>query len=227
MSAATTPTYKLISANPCMIPGAAQTDRVVNIKPASIAELDAIAAAMPRKYKALVLLAGWAALRFGELAELRRGDIDIERGVVHVRRAVTTREGSVWIGEPKSDAGKRDVYLPPHIIPALTEHLEKYVSPGTESLLFPAASGERHLAASTLYKPYKRARKAAGRPDLRFHDLRHTGSVLAAATGASLAELMQRLGHSTVGASLRYQHAAQGRDQAIARALSALVESES
>ena len=56
------------------------------------------------------------------------------------------------------------------------------------------------------------AREAAGRPDSRFHDLRHTGAVLAAQTGATLAELMGRLGHSTPQAALRYQHAAQGRD---------------
>lgn len=69
---------------------------------------------------------------------------------------------------------------------------------------------------------YYPARDAAGRPDLRFHDLRHTGAVLAAATGATLAELMARLGHSTAGAALRYQHAAAERDKVIAAALSKL-----
>jgi integrase len=73
-----------------------------------------------------------------------------------------------------------------------------------------------------LYRVFYRARAAAGRPDLRFHDLRHTGAVLAAQTGATLAELIGRLGHSTPGAALRYQHAAQGRDMEIAKALSAL-----
>jgi integrase len=67
---------------------------------------------------------------------------------------------------------------------------------------------------------------AAGRPDARWHDLRHTGAVLAAQTGASLAELMGRLGHSTPGAALIYQHAAAGRDAQIAAALSRLVEVE-
>jgi len=67
------------------------------------------------------------------------------------------------------------------------------------------------------------ARSKAGREDLRFHDLRHTGAVLAASTGATLAELMARLGHSTPGAALRYQHAAQDRDRVIAAALSELV----
>ena len=71
---------------------------------------------------------------------------------------------------------------------------------------------------------YYPARKAAGRPDLRFHDLRHTGAVLAAQTGATLAELMSRLGHSTSQAAMRYQHAAADRDAIIAQRLSALIE---
>jgi integrase len=102
-------------------------------------------------------------------------------------------------------------------------HVSEHAEFGRHGLLFPAAHGG-HLAPSTLYKVYFRARKAAGRPDLRFHDLRHTGAVLAAATGATLAELMARLGHSTAGAALRYQHAAADRDLEIARRLSAMVE---
>jgi integrase len=72
---------------------------------------------------------------------------------------------------------------------------------------------------------YYSARVAAGRPDLRFHDLRHTGAVLAATTGATVAELMARLGHSTAGAAMRYQHAAQDRDRIIAQRLSDLAQS--
>ena len=111
---------------------------------------------------------------------------------------------------------------PPHLIPALKHHLAANVN-GRNGLLFPAADGISHLAPSTLYKVYYPARAKAGRPDLRFHDLRHTGAVLAASTGATLAELMARLGHSTAGAALRYQHVANGRDAEIAKRLSALV----
>jgi integrase len=80
------------------------------------------------------------------------------------------------------------------------------------------------MSPSALYAVFYPARERAGRPDLRFHDLRHTGAVLAAATGATLAELMARLGHSTVSAAMRYQHAAADRDKAIAEALSRLAE---
>ena len=62
-----------------------------------------------------------------------------------------------------------------------------------------------------------------GRPDLRLHDLRHSGAVLTASTGATIAELMARLGHSTPAAAMRYQHAAAGRAQVIAELMSKLV----
>jgi integrase len=114
------------------------------------------------------------------------------------------------------------VSIPPHLLPALRDHLVEHVEPGADSLLFPAEHGG-HLAPSTLQRWFYRAREAAGRPDLRFHDLRHTGAVLAASTGATIAELMARLGHSTPAAALRYQHAAQGADKRIAAALSELV----
>jgi integrase len=74
-----------------------------------------------------------------------------------------------------------------------------------------------------LYRRFYTARDEAKRGDLRWHDLRHSGAVLAAATGATLAELMARLGHSTPAAAMRYQHAAQGRDRQIAKLLSKMV----
>ena len=64
---------------------------------------------------------------------------------------------------------------------------------------------------------------AADAPGVHFHDLRHTGGTLAATTGATLKELMARLGHSSPRAAMIYQHATRDRDQAIAQALGTLV----
>jgi integrase len=114
-----------------------------------------------------------------------------------------------------------DVAIPPHITPAVERHLAEYVGASADSLLFPAKRGG-HLQPSTFKLYFYKARAKAKRPDLRFHDLRHSGAVMAAQAGATLAELMSRLGHSTPAAALRYQHAAQGRDKAIAAALSQL-----
>jgi integrase len=212
----------LIPANPCRVRGAGQSKRVKKIVPASLAELEALTKAMPDKYQLIVLLAAWCGLRFGELAELRRTDVDLTNGVVQVRRGVVRTRSGRKVKDPKSDAGKRAVALPPHLLPAVKAHLREHAAIGRNGLLFPAGHGAQ-LAPSTLYRVYYPARNKAGRPDLRFHDLRHTGAVLAASTGATLAELMARLGHSTPAAALRYQHAANNRDRVIADALSTLV----
>ncbi len=211
----------VIPVNPCRVRGAGSAKTVRDIRPASLPELEALAAAMPSRYRLMVLMAAWCAMRFGELAELRRDDIDVKNAIVHVRRGVVSTDGGLVVKGPKSEAGKRDVNIPPHLMPAVKDHLRKYVLPKQDALVFPAVHGG-HLNPASLRRAYHPAREAAGRPDLRFHDLRHTGAVLAAATGATLAELMARLGHSTVSAAMRYQHAAADRDKAIASALSEL-----
>jgi integrase len=211
----------VIAVNPCRVAGAGQAQRAGQTRPASLAELETIAATVPAKYKLMILLAAWCALRFGELAELRRSDLDVKNGIVHVRRGVVRGETGLAVKGPKSEAGKRDVNIPPHLMPLVREHLRDRVPAGPHALVFPGAQGG-HLSHSSVGRWYYPARAAAGRDDLRFHDLRHTGAVLAAATGATLAELMARLGHSTVSAAMRYQHAAADRDKAIAEALSKL-----
>jgi len=223
----------LVASNPCHIRGASTSKRVHKIRPMTLDELEKLVAAMPEHHRAMTLLAAWCALRFGELAELRRKDLDLKNGVIRIRRGVVRVNGETMVGSPKTDAGIRDVAIPPHLVPLLKAHITEHVAFGKDALLFPGSNGQ-HLVPSTMYgKPPSKsragygfygARAVAGRPDLRWHDLRHTGAVLAASTGATLAELMARLGHSTPGAAMRYQHAAQGRDMEIARALSALVE---
>jgi integrase len=214
-------TDDVIPANPCRVRGAGVAKTARDIRPASLPELEALAAAMPPRYRLMVLLAAWNAMRFGELTELRRADVDVKNGIVHIRRAVARTDSGPEVKDPKSHAGKRDVNIPPHLMPAVRDHLARYTKPAQDALLFPAVHGG-HLSPATIRRPFHRAREAAGRPDLRFHDLRHTGAVLAAATGATLAELMARLGHSTVSAAMRYQHAAADRDKVIAAALSEL-----
>jgi integrase len=215
-------TDDIIPANPCRVRGAGQAKTAREIRPATLAELEALAAAMPERYRLMVLLAAWCAMRFGELAEVRRGDVDVRNAVIHIRRAVARTDDGPVVKDHKSHAGKRDVNIPPHLMPAVRDHLASHTGPGQDALLFPAVHGTGHMNPATLRRVYHPAREAAGRPDLRFHDLRRTGAVLAAATGATLAELMARLGHSTVSAAIRYQHAAEDRDKVIAAALSEL-----
>jgi integrase len=215
----------LIPSNPCHIKGAGISKRVHKIEPLTLDQLATLVAAMPERLQAMVLLAAWCGLRFGELTELRRSDLDLPNGRIKIRRAVVRANGEVIVGSPKSDAGTRDVAIPPHLVPVLKAHVAEHAAFGRDTLLFPGAGGG-HLAPSSLYGHFYPARAAAGRPDLRWHDLRHTGAVLAAGTGATLADLMARLGHSTQGAALRYQHASQNGDAEIARLLSVMAEAQ-
>ena len=224
----------LIDANPARIVGAGRATRVHKIRPASVAELAELAAAMPERLALMVLLASWCALRFGETIELRRRDIDLAGEVIRIRRAAVRvkQDGDAadakyaWLTTtPKSEASVRDVAVPPHLIPIIETHLTRYAGAGRDGLLFPAAHGG-HLAPSTVMRHFYKARAQIGRDDLRWHDLRHSGAVLTAASGATIAELMARLGHSTPGAAMRYQHAAQHRDREIAAMLSKIAANE-
>jgi integrase len=216
---------ELLEVNPARIRGAGNSKRVHRVTVATIAELDALAAKMPPQYALMVPFASWCALRFGETVELRRGDIDLGAGVIRIRRGAVRVNGAYRTTTPKSGAGIRDVAIPPHLLDAVCDHLVNHTGAGARALLFPAPGGG-HLHPSMHQAHWYKARAAIGREDLRWHDLRHTGAVLAASTGASLAELMQRLGHSTAQAALRYQHAVAGRDREIAALLSKLAANE-
>src|SRR5262245_12643474 len=86
------------------------------------------------------------------------------------RRAPTRVGGTFAITSPKS-AGVRDVDIPPHIIALIEDHLAKYIGKKRDSLVFPTEAGGR-LQPSTLYRHRYRAHEKAGRPDLRWLDLR-------------------------------------------------------
>lgn len=215
----------LIAANPCRVQGGgAVKGRSKAIRPASLAELEALVAALDERWRPLVMLGAWCALRFGEATELRRGDIDLAAGLVRVRRGVTWMTGEPHVDTPKSAAGLRDVAIPPHLTPMLSTHLADHVAAGRRALLFPLEPGGLVQVSPHRFRPlFAAARSAAGREDLTFHALRHTGAVLAAATGATVAELMARLGHATPAMAMRYQHAAADRDRVIADALSRMI----
>jgi len=224
---ATAVNEQVIASSPCMIRGAGVGRRRSRTEPATLQELQIITDNMPDRLRLAVLLAAWCGLRQGELVELRRRDLDLAEGVVHVRRAVTRLTGEPpRVGGTKSAAGVRDVAIPPHIQEEVERHLDRHVPPAKDSLLFAGRDSGQQLASSTLYRWFYPAREAAGRKDLRWHDLRHTGATLAALAGATLPDLMNRLGHSTVGAAMKYQHATQGRDKIIAEALSRLAKGD-
>ena len=105
----------------------------------------------------------------------------------------------------------------------LKAHLKNHVGRDAEALLFPLPGADNSHQHGDQYRPHwEKARAAIDTPNLRVHDLRHVGAVLAAQSGAPTVELMHRLGHTPPQMALRYQHVATGRDAEIAERLSKL-----
>lgn len=211
----------LITVNPCTLKGAMHSER--NRQPVilDVAEIAKLADTIkPNRFRALVLISAWCGLRWGEVTELRRKDIDKDCAVITVTRGVTHRERTCNIDTPKSRRG-RTVVVPPHIRPDIKTHLQQHVAKDVEALLFPPARGGCHLNDKVFREHFTTALTGIGRENVRIHDLRHFAGTQTAAV-ASLKETMGRLGHSTVGASLIYQGIAEGRDAAIAEELSRL-----
>ncbi|MFB6840600.1 tyrosine-type recombinase/integrase [Streptomyces sp. NPDC056361] len=214
---------ELIRRNPCRIKGADRYD--VPERPIlTVAEVYAVAAAIQPRHRVLVLLAAFTTLRFGELASLRRRDLDLTRSVVLVRRAQSElQNGKLADKAPKSAAGTRPVAFPAELVPELAHHLEHFAGAGQDGHLFQGPRGGL-LRRSNFRDDWTAARATAGLSgDVHFHDLRHTGNTLASSAGASTRELMTRMGHSTTRAALIYQHMTSDRDQHIAGKLGEMI----
>ncbi|KAB1142477.1 tyrosine-type recombinase/integrase [Micromonospora sp. AMSO12t] len=211
---------ELIRQNPCRIPGYDRyhtPERPV----ATVAQVLALAERMPPRFAALVIVAAFSGLRWGELAALRRSDVDLAAGTVRVPRKLAALRNGMEFGPPKSEAGNRTVTLPAAARTALADHLTEYVGEGSEALVFTGDKGAV-LRSGNFRRAvgWAAALRAAGMPEgFHFHDLRHTGNNLAAATGASTRDLMHRMGHASMRAALVYQHANSERDREIADAM--------
>jgi integrase len=212
---------ELIMRNPCNVKGAA-VERSKERPVLTVAQIDSLVNAIDSRYQGMVLLGSWCGLRLGELLALTRADIDLANGFVDITKAAAElKSGERVVGPPKTAAGIRKVAIPPHVLPAVEAHLEAFTGCQLNDLVFVGTKGQAVRRAS-LYTAWQAAVKKAGLEGTRFHDLRHTGATLAAMTGASTKELMSRLGHASSVAALRYQHATEARDVAIAEALSDL-----
>jgi integrase len=213
---------RILPRNPCQVRGA-DRETPMERPVLSVAEVRAAAGSMPERFRAMILLATFASLRFGEVTGLQRADIDVEAGTVRVRRTLVEVAGRGLVaGPPKSAAGRRVVSIPPAVVDAMREHLAAFVPDDPTALVFTGPKGGairrgnfRKMTAWT------KAVSDLGLAGLRFHDLRHTGNTLAAMSGVSTRDLMARMGHDSMRAAIIYQHATTEADARITAALEA------
>jgi integrase len=217
----------IIARNPCRLRGAGSEP--TGERPVlSVAQVFDLVDQMPPRYRMLVLVATFGSLRWGEVSALRRCDVDPDTGVLRVRLAFAERStGEIVLGPPKSRAGIRAVTLPRPLLGPLATHLEEYGPADPAGLLFTGDKGGT-LRRSNFNRrvSWRTVVSRVGVPNLHFHDLRHTGNTLAASSGASLRDLMIRMGHDSMRAALIYQHGTDNADQHIADALTQQIEAE-
>ena len=214
----------LISTNPCQIRGGG-IERSPERTIPTIADVSALADGLPAELRAVPWIAALAGLRKGEILALARRHIDIEGARISVTRSLqeVTGQGAV-LSPTKSTSGVRVVAIPQRLVDILEAHLADHVKPDPDALLFTNTYG-REVRASLWTPAWDTAREEAG-VDVRLHDLRHLAGTLTAQAGATLREIMDRLGHSSPQAAMRYQHVALERNERIARAIDDLLDAE-
>lgn len=193
-----------------------------HVTPASPQEILKIYRSMPARYAPSILFGCLVAMRIGEVCALKREDLDLASGIVRIRRTreqvgTTGPEGDT--GVPKTEGSIRDETLPPQLTELLTRFVEKF-SIREDDWLFPESTDPyRPIALSVLRSMFNKARVDAGRPDLHFHDLRHTGLTWLAEEGATVRELMDAGGHSSAQVAMTYQHSIDSRRKMFAKKL--------
>lgn len=217
---------KLLPENPCRIDQKAADER--DVEAITPDELDTVAGEVLEHYRVAVYILAWTSLRFGELIELRRKDLDDDGTTMklRVRRGAARVGKTIVVGDTKTVRSKRPVTVPPHIAEMIRHHLSSRVDSSPQALIVTTTKGDR-LTKAAFTRSLKKGYAKIGRPELRVHDLRAVGATFAAQAGATTKELMARLGHTTPRMAMKYQLASEARDEEIAQAMTRLATQKS
>ncbi|RIY19585.1 hypothetical protein CJI54_00025 [Bifidobacteriaceae bacterium NR026] len=208
--------------------GEAKVERNHKVVIATPEEVKTIYEEMPEAYAPSVLLASLGAFRIGEICALKVSDIDFKRNTVTISRTrATTPNATVLTTSPKTENSNRCEVISGELV----ECLKKFVKEqglSKDDWLFPTRTDKTTpIRTNTLRYYYDKAKLAANRPDLHFHDLRHTCLTWLAQSGATVKELMDMAGHSDPKIAMIYQHAADERRREQAEALGGRLFGES
>lgn len=183
-------------------------------------QVRALSEQMPSHLALAVMLAGLCALRAGEVLGLQRRDFtgldEPDQAVLHVQRQLNSKTpgGASYTAPKAGSAG--EVAIPSPLVPAIVEHLARYVSEEPEAPVFPSSRDKgRPVSPTALDATFRKARHSVpGCENLLFHDLRRTSLTLYAQAGATQAEIMARGRHKDPAVAARYQYATKARDRA-------------
>ncbi len=178
--------------------------------------------------EALYVVAVTAGLRRGELQGLKWEDVDLEAGMLQVRRTLSEPKGGHVFEAPKSGKG-RNIRLTRRAVEALRAHRKRQLEERMEraglwdeqGLVFPSEVGTPRLGGN-LHRSFKAALSRAGLPEIRFHDMRHTCATLLLRQGVNPKYVQELLGHADIALTLNvYSHVLPDMGDAAAGAMDA------
>lgn len=165
-------------------------------------EVEQLVDAMPPRYAALILVGAYAGLRWGEAVGLRRRDIDHNRSRIRVSHTAVEVRGRITLDNlPKTTRSIRSVPIARSVMRRLQDHLERFVGPCGDDLVFVAPGG------GPLFRSFSRtvlrpAVTATGLRDITFHGLRHSFVAIMVAAGCNVREVSEWAGHNSVAFTL-------------------------
>ncbi len=188
------------------------------------AQIASLAGALPERYSSLAIVAAYTGLRWGELAGLGVGDLNMLRRRLTVRSTLVEASGQTpRLGPPKSKASGRTITLPGIVVDSLARHLEAY--PPVDEMVWTTERGHL-LRRGSFGRIWRKAVAESVGPPCRVHDLRHTHAAWLIADGEHPKAIQTRLGHGSISVTMdRYGHLMDGLDDQIAAHLDARAES--
>lgn len=179
------------------------------------------ASSLPREHALFYVLVATGG-RVGEVLALTWGDVDLGRGSIRISKTLreVTAKGQV-AASPKTSAGVRTVAIGPRTVQVLRDFYPPGASP--MDLVFRARTG-KPLWKAHVRKAFKALTVAAGLPEIRVHDLRHTSATLLLEQGVNPKVVAERLGHESPKVTLEtYSHVKPKMDHEAAMKLEAVL----
>ncbi len=170
-------------------------------------------------YRLLVLFLAYTGLRWGELAGLRVGRLDLMRRRAAIVETFVVVDGHVVASDPKNHE-RREVPVPRFLIDQLAAHI---AGKPADALVFGGEKAGAPMRSRTFQRAvFDKAAGAVGLDDLTPHALRHTAASLAIAAGADVKVVQQMLGHKSATMTLDlYGHLFPDRLDTVADAMDA------
>lgn len=175
--------------------------------------LDACEASASPDLRLAVILSITTGARQGEILGLRWRDIDLERGILHLRVG----------NETETKGGARSLPIAPPAVPLLQDRRQALLGRSDdadtlgERLVFPSRRSQSKPVQ--LRQPWETALKRAEIEDFRWHDLRHSAASFMAKQGATLLEIGAVLGHRSANTTKRYTHLTEEATHSLVRGM--------